>query len=111
MLWAGLRDDVIAWAFRRDSLENLLQLPFRIYLKRLLRKTLNILPRLIQHKAADGFDIAVQIHRSNQSFIRIGQNGSPLAPAARFFASSHHEISAQADINGVDFQSLTGNEP
>src|ERR1700730_4956837 len=103
MLWAGLRDDVIAWALRRDSLEDFLQLPFWIYLKRLLRKTLNILPSFIQHKATDDFDIAVQIHCSNQGLIRIGQNGSPLAPAARFFASSHHEISAQADINGVDF--------
>src|SRR6516164_3454399 len=111
MLRPGLRDDFIVWALWRNSLQNFLKLSFRINLQRLLRKTLNILLGLLEYKAANNLDIAIQIYRTHQCLVRISQNRSPLAPPARFFTPSHHEISAQPDIDRVDLQTLARNKP
>src|SRR6516164_9839083 len=106
MLRPGLRDDFIVWALWRNSLQNFLKLSFRIDLQRLLRKTLNILLGFFKHKAANDLDIAIKIYRPDQGLVRVSQNRSPLAPPARFLASSHHEISAKPDIDRVDLQAL-----
>src|ERR1700751_2839376 len=111
MLRPGLRDDFIVWTLWRNRLENFLKLPFRIDLQRLLRETLNILLGFLKHKAANNLDIAIQIYRPDQGLVRVSQDRSPLAPPARFFAPSHHEISAKPDIGRVDLQALAGNEP
>src|SRR5215469_13478071 len=110
MFWAGLRNNFVAWAFWRDGLEDLLKLPFRIDLKWLLGQPLDILQRLVQYETPDDFNIAIEIHRADQCFERVSKNGGSLSTAACFFASAHHQVSAQADVDGVHFQTFAGDE-
>ena len=111
MFRTGLGDYFVDWAFWRDRLENLLELPFRIDLKRLMGEPLNVLQGLVQDKTSDHLDIAIEIHCADKSFERVRENGGALTSAARFFTSSHHQVGAQPDADGVNFQTLAGNEP
>src|SRR5271154_6233722 len=106
MFGTGLRDDFITGAFWGDCLQNLLELPFRIYLQRLMRESLDILLRFIQHKSPDHLKTTVQIHRTDQSFERVCQNRGALASAARFFTTAHHQVSTETDIDGMNLQAL-----
>ena len=103
MLGTSLRDYFVIRAFRGDRLQYFLELPFRVYLQRLMCQSLDILLRFIQYKTPHHLESAVQIHSAHQGFERVSQNRGPLTAAARFFTTTHHQVSTQTDVDGVNF--------
>src|ERR1700756_1330926 len=61
MFRSRLRYDFVDRTLGRDSLQNFLELTLRIDLERLERQQLDVVLRFIQDKAANSFQITVQI--------------------------------------------------
>ena len=67
--------------------------------------------RLREDELSGRFQIAVEIDRTDQSFITIGQSGSPFASAARLFAASHHQILPKIQRLGPNPKGVARNQP
>ena len=106
MFGAGLIDDRIRRADRGDGLEDFLKPAFGIRVWRVDFEFFEKLAGFGEDNTADGNEIAIEIHRSDQRFEGIGKRGGALASAAGFFSAAHHEVIADADALGEQGQSL-----
>ena len=83
---------------RFDRLENLLQSALRVDLLGISRDALEVILGRAQHKISRRVEAAVEVNSSHDALESICQGGSPFAPAARLFAASHHEVTAQVQF-------------
>jgi len=106
VLRAGLIDDHVGGAVRRDRLEKLLEEAFRIRVRGIHFEAVEMLPRLHQHNAPNGDVIAIQVNSAHQRFIGVNESGGALAPAAGFFAAAHHQVFAEPSFMGMDAETF-----
>ena len=91
-------------------MEHFLQLAFRIVLGGFAGEGAKVVAGHAENEAADGFQIAVEIHGADQGLEGIGQSGGALASATGLLPATQHEVVAETKGRGVLFQALARDE-
>ena len=110
VLGADLGSNRVFRALRGDGLEDFLQFALGIHVHRLETEVFDIGLGLIDHETSDGLEAAIEVHGAHEGFEGVGEGGGADPAAAGFLALAHHEVTAEADGDGVDLETLAGDE-
>src|SRR6516162_7328751 len=91
VLRSALRKQFVNRTARRNALQQFLQMALRINIDRFLRDLLEIGSRLFENKFFGRSQIAIEVDRSNQRLVGIGQCGWSFASTAALLAASYQK--------------------
>src|SRR5438309_3815421 len=104
VFWTALRNQFVNRALRRNALQQLLQMTFRIDVDRFFRQLRETFLRLRQNEFPSFLQAAVQINCADQRFKRIGQRGGARPAPARFLTPSHEKELSEIERGGMRFE-------
>ena len=110
MLQAALMDDRVGGADGGNGLQDFLQAAFGVVVGRVDFEVFEEFAGLGQNDAADGHEIAVEIHRADERLEGIGERAGALAAAIGLLAAAHHQVAADAEALGEDVEAVAGDD-
>ena len=87
-------------------MQNLLQAAFWVVVGRVDFEVFEEFAGFGQDDAADGDEIAVEIHGADERLESIGKRAGALASAVGLFAAPHHEVASDAEALGEDVEAV-----
>ena len=97
-------------ADRRDRLEQFLELALRVLIRRIHVESFKILARLREHDAARSHVVRVEVDCADERFVCVGERRAAFATAGGFLAAAHHQVPAEIEPLGVNFQAVARDE-
>ncbi len=106
VLRAALVDDFVGGADGGDGLEEFLEAAFGVVVGGVDLEVFEEFAGFGQDDAADGDEVAIQIHGADEGLEGIGKGAGAVAAAVGFFAAAHHEVAAEAEALGQEAEAV-----